>query len=595
MVDPIAYVTVVGVASLCWIILMTICRAFETPRTIKCPDLKGWKRHREDVKVIRDSFSEFLKTRSASDLVSLQRSANGVADSNRTITPVYKSSCRKIDVSSLTGIIHIDRAKNLMHVEPGVAMDELASIATAHGVVPQVVLEFPGITAGGALSGGGIESSSHRYGSFFDTIEEIDVITGDGNFLSSVSRTNFPDLFHSLCTSFGTQGIVTRIAVRIHEAKPFVHVHYIHVSSIEQATEAMEKLSNDKSVDFLDGVVLSPISAMIVVGTYSASVTDSKFCTLRKNRTDPWFFWHVTDIARKHAPVPLAKLSGSDWRRHSSVDQFITIDDYLFRFDRGAFWMARHGLKLFYGTAAYNPSPDERAGPSSILRYKYSWLASTRQLYRMLHKLGDDVVARLYVVQDFIMPGKKEASTLVNFMTEHDVDIWPLWLCPVRTVEEKHAANAGFGFPVQATKKDQMMFNVGVYGRPNPAKDWETVDFNRMLESFVSKNNGRKMLYAQSFYSTDEFWALFDKKSYDEMRSKFGGKTVFPDIASKLLLGESRMSKMRGKMISSFDVFNASLWGWYFSLWAEILFPRFLHASIGIQNTSMTRYSRTEQ
>ena len=34
---------------------------------------------------------------------------------------------------------------------------------------------------------------------------------------------------------------------------------------------------------------------------------------------------------------------------------------------------------------------------------------------------------------------------------------------------------------------------------------------------------GRKMLYAQSFYTRDEFWALFDRAAYDAVYSDGGG------------------------------------------------------------------------
>ena len=54
----------------------------------------------------------------------------------------------------VASIAQVDVGAMLMHVEPAVPMDELALQALAYGVVPQVVLEFPGITVGGALSGG---------------------------------------------------------------------------------------------------------------------------------------------------------------------------------------------------------------------------------------------------------------------------------------------------------------------------------------------------------------------------------------------------------------------------------------------------------
>jgi FAD/FMN-containing dehydrogenase len=55
----------------------------------------------------------------------------------------------------------------------------------------------------------------------FGSVEEVDVITGDGRFLQNVSRTNEADLFHALSASYGTHAILTRVAVRL-EPAPYV-------------------------------------------------------------------------------------------------------------------------------------------------------------------------------------------------------------------------------------------------------------------------------------------------------------------------------------------------------------------------------------
>jgi hypothetical protein len=276
------------------------------------------------------------------------------------------------------------------------------------------------------------------------------------------------------------------------------------------------------------------------------------------------------------------------------------LEDYLFRFDRGAFWMARHGLQVFYGAGAWGADLARGAGPAWLLRVKYAWLATTRQLYRMLHKIGDEGLARTYVVQDLVMPDRAAACALAAFTGDASPDaagagegclaIWPLWICPVRMVAPRHAADAGFGFPVQQTREGGLMVNVGVYGLPNGGRAFDPVALNRALERRATQLGGRKMLYAQSFYGEAEFWALFDRAAYERARARYGGRGAFADISRKLLLGEARMAAMRGRKEVSFAPVLAPMAAWYFSLWAELLLPRALHARLGIHHTGMTFY-----
>ena len=76
---------------------------------------------------------------------------------------------------------------------------------------------------------------------------------------------------------------------------------------------------------------------------------------------------------------------------------------------------------------------------------------------------------------------------------------------------EIHRTNACFGFPWRSSPHGLLMFNVGVYGTPHGgAAAYDPVDLNREVERFVSDRGGRKMLYAQTFYTREEFWELFD-------------------------------------------------------------------------------------
>jgi len=625
-----------GLCALALVLLLLARRTFlERRRAVAPPALRGWAAHRAEAARVAAEFRAWRAERAPGTTASIKRSRGGEADSNRTIASDYKAQSRRVDVSALDGVIAIDRARGLMHIEPGMSMDEMARVGVAHGVLPLVVLEFPGITAGGAVSGGGIESSSHKYGSFFDTVEEVDCVAGDGRFLERVSRTHEPELFHALSASYGTHAILTRIAVRVAPAPRFVHVRYVHCDGMPAATLCMERLANAPPAaggggghghgigiggfgagapEFIDGVAMAADSAVVVVGEgCDALPAGVPLVTLRANRSDPWFFWHLATIARAapavsqaqvEAAAPAAGGAGAEasLARLAGHAEVMPLEDYLFRFDRGAFWMARHGLAVFYGSGAWGADLRAPAGPAWVLRVKYAWLATTRQLYCMLHKIGDEGLARTYVVQDLVMPDRAAACALADFTGDASPDaagagegclaIWPLWVCPVRVVAPRHAADAGFGFPVQApqARAGGMFFNVGVYGLPNGGRAFDPVALNRALERRATQLGGRKMLYAQSFYSEAEFWQLFDRAAYERARKRYGGEDAFAGIARKLLLGDARMAAMRGRKEVSFAPVLAPMALWYLSLWGELLLPRAAHAAFGIHHTGMTYY-----
>ena len=170
------------------------------------------------------------------------------------------------------------------------------------------------------------------------------------------------------------------------------------------------------------------------------------------------------------------------------------------------------------------------------------------------------------------MPGRVEACSLVEFTGNASpdaagpgkgkVDIWPLWICPVRMVAPRHPSDAGFGFPVQKTKAGGLFFNVGVYGVPNGGQGFDPVDINTALENRATALDGRKMLYAQSFYEADTFWSLFDRAAYERVRTAYGGASVFPCISTKLLLGPSRLNAMKGKQPVSLSPVLVPLFAW---------------------------------
>ncbi len=71
-----------------------------------------------------------------------------------------------VDTSAMSRVLKIDTERKTALVEPNVPMDSLVEATLQHGLIPPVVMEFPGITVGGGFAGTSGESSSFRYRSF---------------------------------------------------------------------------------------------------------------------------------------------------------------------------------------------------------------------------------------------------------------------------------------------------------------------------------------------------------------------------------------------------------------------------------------------
>lgn len=145
----------------------------------------------------------------------------------------------------------------------------------------------------------------------------------------------------------------------------------------------------------------------------------------------------------------------------------------------------------------------------------------TRMLYRALH--GSNAQTGK-IVQDLSLP----YSTVEKFVeyTSEEFGIWPLWLCPLRGLE-------GPSFhPTTSEPGPSEMLNIGLWGTgsPNPQKH---IQQNRRLERKLTELGGRKILYYQTYYTSEEFWALYDCGWYEGLRQKHNA-TSLPSVYEKV-------------------------------------------------------------
>ncbi|OAA47984.1 galactose-1-phosphate uridylyltransferase [Cordyceps fumosorosea ARSEF 2679] len=471
------------------------------------------ERHQQTVSVIAFHVGTYFKDKTA------YRIFHGSSNSTRP-----RPTGNVIDISILNKVIEVNPGKRTVLVEPNVPMDRLVEATLAHGLIPPVVMEFPGITAGGGYSGSSGESSSFRQGFFNDTINYVEMILGNGEIVM-VSPTEHDELFYGAAGAAGTLGITTLMEVRLIEAKPFVKTTYYRTTTISESVSLTQRKAQEQTTDYLDGILFSKNHGVIVTGEMTNQLPDN--CMLRtfSKADDPWFYMHVEERTKGLASGCVCV-------------EYIPIGEYLFRYDRAGFWVGRQGYTYF----KYIPF-------NAFFRWLLDDFSHTRTLYHALHASG---VSNQFMVQDLALP-YDTAEQFINHV-DNELCIWPLWLCPLR------GASTPTFHPVtgiESTPKDggsvvsQAMLNIGVWGW-GPLEYEEFVAKNRQLEAKLVELGGRKWLYAHTYYSEDEFWQVYNQPWYQALRSKYHASTL-PSVFDKVRIDVNKERRQRKEWASAWS------------------------------------------
>ena len=411
---------------------------------------------------------------------------------------------RTVDISALSNVLKVDKASGTAVVEPNVPMDKLVQATLAHDMLPPVVMEFPGITVGGGFAGSAGESSSFKYGYFDQTIDSVEMVLADGQVVNA-SKSENSDLFRGAAGSLGTLGITTKLEMRLIPARRFVRMVYHPYSSVHDTVKAVRRETENMENDYVDGIVFSKTHGVVMTGRLTDEIPTSETPTKFSGPWDPWFFLHVKDKSLKGP----------------STD-YIPIAEYLFRYDRGGFWVGLQAFRYF------NFVPFNR-----YTRWFLNDFLHTRMMFRALHASD---MSFGFMIQDLSLP-YNTAEQFIDYTSE-SLDIWPLWLCPLRATDPPtfHPSTGEDGKP-------QPMLNIGLWG---PAStDVETfVKQNRDLETRLTKLGGRKVLYSHTYYPEREFWKLYDQNWYQKLRERYSASSL-PTVWDKVKVDELRLTRSR--------------------------------------------------
>lgn len=430
--------------------------------------------------------------------------------------PSIRSQKASLDVSHMNHVISVDFENQTCLAEPNVPMDGLFDAVLEHGLVPGVVPEFPGITVGGAFAGTAGESSSFRHGFFDATVNWCEVILADGRVMKA-SRTENADLFEGLKGTFGTLGVGVLFEIKLLKAAKYVELNYSTIRhGVTEAKEVIRTACEQPAgeVDFVDGIMFSKDNGVMMSGKFTDSNEDGLSVVTFHKASDSWFYLHARDVMEKN--LKNGRVAGNDKDVSNIHRELIPLRSYLFRYDRGAFWTGRYAYSYFL-------TPFNR-----ITRYVLDHFMHTRVMYHALHRSG---MMEQFIIQDMALPWLN-IEPFYNWIDEK-FQIYPQWLCPLV------ADGAGGGLNPHGNLDDKlngdsgMMLNIGVWG-PSPG---EPVETNRIIEAKLRELKGMKWLYAQTFYTKEEFWNIYDKGSYDALRTKYNATTL-PNVYDKV--GDSR-------------------------------------------------------
>jgi FAD/FMN-containing dehydrogenase len=328
-----------------------------------------------------------------------------------------------------------------------------------------------------------------------ESVQEIEVLTGDGRILACRRDNEHADLFYGFPNSYGTLGYALRVVAKAVPVKPYVHVRHEAFSNPEGYFRAVREHCAADDADFIDGTIFARDRMYLSLGRFvdaAPSVSDYAGVSAIYYRS----------IAEKR----------EDW---------LTAHGYIWRWDTDWFWCSKN---LY----AQNPLVRRILGRkrlgsrtySKIMRWN-SRVGLTRALDRLRGLNGESVI------QDVDIP-IEHAPRFLDFLAR-EIGVWPVWMCPIGP-----QADAG-RFPLYPIER-RWYVNFGFWDVVRRPESHERGHFNRMIEREVAALDGIKSLYSESFFPREEFDARYGGAAYAALKAKYDPQGAFPTLYEKCVL-----------------------------------------------------------
>jgi FAD/FMN-containing dehydrogenase len=406
-----------------------------------------------------------------------------------------------LDAAPFDHVIAVDPDARTAHVGGMTTYEDLVAATLPHGLMPLVVPELKTITLGGAVSGLGVESTSLRNGLPHESVLAMEILTGDGRVVTATKDNEHAGLYHGFPNSYGTLGYTLSLTIELEPVRPYVHLRHFRFTDPDECFEAISQAAAEGSyaghaADFIDGTAFGAGEVYLTVGAFS--------------EVAPW----LSDYTGGR--IYYQSIRGPK-------EDFLTIADYLWRWDTDWFWCSRAFGVQRPAVRALWPRRYRRSDV-------YRKLVALDRKYRVTSQLSErrGRPQREMVVQDVEIPVEQSATFLTYFLAE--VGMTPVWLCPLRLRGDQ-------AWPLYPMRPGQVYVNFGFWGMVALPPDAGDGYFNRRIEGKVAELGGHKGLYSTSFYSREEFWASYNGPVYAGLKQEYDPEGRLADLYDKCVRG----------------------------------------------------------
>jgi FAD/FMN-containing dehydrogenase len=433
-------------------------------------------------------------------LVKRIKSATGEVRLGKAMSHLFRERTRpaalKLDVHAFDHVLDVNPTRRIIDTEGMTSYERLVEATLAQGLLPAVVPQLKAITIGGAVAGLGIEASSFRYGLAHETVEEMEVLLANGDVVTCTPENEHRDLFFGLPNSFGTLGYTLRLKARAVPTKPFVHLKHLRIGDAGDYFQEVER-SCASDIDFIDGVVFGPGEHYLTLGRFvdrAPYTSDYTYMNI--------FYRSIRERA----------------------EDYLTARDFIWRWDTDWFWCARV-------MGVQNPLVRLALGRKYLNSKFYKNVAdlnnriALRQRFRRLIGIHQETV-----IQDVDVPIANAPEFLGFFQRE--VGITPVWICPFRSFDPARR------YPLFPTDPNTLYVNFGFWDVVPTRTKFEEGHFNRLIERKIMELGGIKSLYSDSYFTEDEFWRLYNRDAYDQLKRKYDPDRRLADIYRKCVRRE---------------------------------------------------------
>ena len=320
----------------------------------------------------------------------------------------------------------------------------------------------------------------------------------------ATENNEYADLFRGFPNSYGTLGYSLSLTIELEPVQPFVHLRHFRFGAAEDCLDAVGQIAAEGSyrghrADFVDGTAFGPGELYLTVGAFS-------------------------DVAPWRSDYTGQQVYYESIRRDK--EDFLTIRDYLWRWDTDWFWCSR--------AFGVQKPMIRRLWPR---RYRRSDVYRKLVAFDRRHGLSGTLNARRhlppreFVTQDVEIPVERGAEFLRFFAA--NVGMSPVWICPLRL-------RGARVWPLYPLQPGEVYVNFGFWGTaPLPAGIGVQTDgyYNRLVEDEVARLDGHKSLYSTSFYAEEEFYRLYNGDAYRALKHAYDGEGRLLGLYEKCVAG----------------------------------------------------------